>query len=76
MTVSLREITAGTVRRITDLAVTPDQQRFVASNAVSLAQALFSPEAFYLGCGFRHTGRAEDGEIVLELPLRQDRSRP
>lgn len=27
------------------------------------------PEAFYLGLGFRHTGRVDDGEIVLELPL-------
>jgi diamine N-acetyltransferase len=151
MLVSLREIDASTVRAITNLAVTPDQQGFVASNAVSLAEALFSPEAwyraiylagdpvgfvmlydetlrkpppeipqialwrfmidarfqgrgvgkaaleqviahvrakravslltvsyvpgpgcpepFYLGCGFRHTGQVDDGEIVLELPL-------
>ena len=27
------------------------------------------PEAFYLGLGFRHTGRLNDGEVVLELPL-------
>jgi len=47
MDVSLREITASTVRAITNLAVAPDQQRFVASNAVSLAEALFSPEAWY-----------------------------
>jgi diamine N-acetyltransferase len=47
MNVSLREITASTVRAITNLAVAPDQQRFVASNAVSLAEALFSPEAWY-----------------------------
>jgi diamine N-acetyltransferase len=47
MIVSLREITADTVRQITSLSVSPDQQRFVASNAVSLAQALFSPEAWY-----------------------------
>ena len=45
--VSLREITAETVRDVLRLAVAPDQQRFVASNAVSLAQALFSPEAWY-----------------------------
>ena len=47
MIVSLREITADTVRQITSLSVSPDQQRFVAGNAVSLAQALFSPEAWY-----------------------------
>jgi diamine N-acetyltransferase len=45
--VSLRPITADTVRQVTALAVAPDQQRFVASNAVSLAQALFAPEAWY-----------------------------
>src|SRR5215471_13022541 len=47
MVVSLREITAETVRQITSLSVSPEQQRFVASNAVSLAQALFSPDAWY-----------------------------
>ena len=149
--VSLREITAETVRDIVRLSVAPEQQGFVAPNAVSLAQALFSPEAwyraiyvderpagfvmvydeslrkeppaspqvglwrfmidaafqrqgigaealrqviahvrekgvarslevsyvpgpgcpepFYLRAGFRHTGRVEEGEVVLELPL-------
>ena len=47
MQTTLREITAGTVRQITNLSVSPEQQRFVASNAVSLAQALFSPDAWY-----------------------------
>jgi len=152
MLVSLREITAETVRQITKLSVSPDQQQFVASNAVSLAEALFneeawyraiyvgesaagfvmlydeslratpplepkvglwrfmidarfqgqgigaaaleqvvaqvqrkglfnsvetsyvpgpgSPERFYLRAGFRHTGKVDDGQIVLELPLR------
>jgi len=151
MEVSLREITADTVRAIVKLSVHPDQQGFVAPNAVSLAQALFSkeawyraiyadgvpagfvmlydeslrepppeapkvalwrfmvdagfqgqgigraalgqvidhvrakrlfavletsyvpgpgcPEAFYLGAGFGHTGRTDEGEVVLELPL-------
>ncbi|MGE0592673.1 MAG: GNAT family N-acetyltransferase [Vicinamibacterales bacterium] len=45
--VTLREITAGTVRAVTALAVTDYQNRFVAPNAVSLAQALFAPEAWY-----------------------------
>ena len=45
--VSLRPITAETVRAITALAVAPDQARFVASNAVSLAEALFHAEAWY-----------------------------
>lgn len=149
--VALREITADTVREIIRLSVAPEQQGFVAPNAVSLAQALFSPEAwyravfaddvpvgfvmlydeslrptpperpaagiwrfmidarfqrcgygaaalqqliahvrakelfsalevsyvpgpgcpepFYLRAGFRHTGRLDEGEVVLELPL-------
>ena len=149
--VTLREITADTVRSVIRLAVRPDQQQFVAPNAVSLAQALFSkeawyraiyvgespagfvmlydetlretppeapqvmlwrfmidagfqrrgvgraaleqviahvrakgrfakletsyveaegcPEPFYRGLGFRHTGRMDEGEVVLELPL-------
>jgi diamine N-acetyltransferase len=149
--VSLREITADTVITIVRLSVTEEQKRFVAPNAVSLAQALFAPEAwyraiylgdepagfvmlydeslrperpaqpevgvwrfmidqrfqgrgigraalahviahvrangvfrklelsyvpgpgcpepFYLGLGFQHTGRMDEDEIVLELPL-------
>ena len=47
MVVSLREITAETVRSVTELAVHPRQEKFVANNAVSLAQALFSEEAWY-----------------------------
>lgn len=149
--VTLREITADTVRAVIDLSVAENQQGFVAPNAISLAQALFAPEAwyraiyldevpvgfvmledqslltpppphpevgvwrfmvdasfqgrgigraallqvielvrrkglfttlqlsyvpgpgcpepFYLSLGFRHTGRVDQGEIVLELPL-------
>lgn len=151
MNVTLREISAATLGRIITLSVTPEQQQFVAYNSVSLAEALFSPEAwyraiyhddepagfvmlydetlrpvapenpqvaiwrfmidrnfqgrgigaaalqlvvahvraqarcrtllvsyvpgpgcpepFYLRGGFRHTGRVDDGEVVLELPL-------
>lgn len=46
-TVSLREINADTVRAVTKLAVADSQAGFVAPNAVSLAQALFAPEAWY-----------------------------
>ena len=45
--VALREITADTVIPVTRLAVTEYQNRFVAPNSVSLAQALFAPEAWY-----------------------------
>lgn len=52
-TVSLREITAEMVRPLHALEVAPSQKGFVAPNAVSLAQALFSDEAWYraIYCG-------------------------
>ncbi len=43
----MREITADTVRAVIKLSVTDYQKRFVAPNSVSLAQALFAPEAWY-----------------------------
>ena len=44
--VELREVTAETVREICALTVAPTQRRFVAPNAVSLAEASFSAEAW------------------------------
>lgn len=46
-TVSLREVTSETVRAICNLKVRPDQQKFVAPNAVSIAQAYFSEFAWF-----------------------------
>jgi diamine N-acetyltransferase len=62
MLIALREITADTVRQITSLSVSPEQQRFVASNATSLAQALFSPEAWYRAI---YAGDSPAGFIML-----------
>jgi len=45
--VSLREITADTVRAICRLQVGPGQDRFVAPNSVSIAQAHFEPRAWF-----------------------------
>ena len=39
--VTLREVTRDTVRKIVALRTTPEQERFVAPNAVSIAQAYF-----------------------------------
>ena len=39
--VTLREVTKDTVRKIVALRTTPEQERFVAPNAVSIAQAYF-----------------------------------
>lgn len=46
-TVTLREITAETVRTICELEVAPDQRGFVAPNSVSIAQAHFEPKAWF-----------------------------
>ena len=45
--ISLREITADTVREICNLAVSPAQQKFVAPNGTSIAQAHFSNHAWF-----------------------------
>jgi len=43
----LREITGDTVRAICDLKVSKKQETFVAANAVSIAEAYFSDEAWF-----------------------------
>lgn len=45
--VELREVTRETVRRICELRVAPDQTRFVAPNAVSIAEAYYAPNAWF-----------------------------
>lgn len=42
--VSLREVTKETLRDITRLKVSPNQERLVATNAESIAEAHFSPD--------------------------------
>jgi len=44
--VSLREITGETVHGVCALEVRPEQVRFVAPNAISIAEAQFSPTAW------------------------------
>jgi diamine N-acetyltransferase len=45
--ISLREVTADTVRAIIRLKVKPEQEQFVANNATSIAQAYFEPKAWF-----------------------------
>jgi diamine N-acetyltransferase len=45
--ITLREVDADTVRAICNLAVEPEQLKFVAPNAVSIAQAYFCKEAWF-----------------------------
>lgn len=47
--VELREITPLTLRPILDLQVTDAQRSFVASNAYSISEAYFYPEAWFRG---------------------------
>jgi diamine N-acetyltransferase len=62
--VTLREITKENLWSILRLKVTPDQEQFVASNAVSLAEAHFEPELPY----FRaiYAGDVPVGFLMLE----------
>ncbi len=45
--VSLREVTAETVRDVCRLTVAPGQERFVAPNSVSIAEAYFCEKAWF-----------------------------
>jgi hypothetical protein len=47
-------------------------KRRFATLSVSYVPGPGCPEAFYLRAGFKHTGKIEDGEVVLELPLLPD----
>ena len=46
-TVTLRQVTQETVNSILNLRVTKEQEPFVASNAVSIAEAHFSADAWF-----------------------------
>jgi diamine N-acetyltransferase len=45
--ISLREVTADSVRAVCALDVTREQRRYVAANSVSIAQAYFEPCAWF-----------------------------
>ena len=62
--VSLREITRDTVRTICRLEVAPEQRRFVASTAVSIAEAHFSPEAWFRAI---YSGEQPVGFVMLSV---------
>ena len=62
----MREIDADTVRDICRLAVAPEQERFVAPNAVSIAQAHFSDDAWFRAI---YAGDTPVGFVMLvDLP--------
>ena len=60
--VSLREIHAETLFGVLKLDVSPSQRQFVAPNSVSIAQAHFSPEAWFRGI---YAGEVPVGFVML-----------
>ena len=67
--ISLRELNKSNYREILRLKVGDDQTGFVASNAISIAQAHFHPEAWYRGI---YAGGVAVGFVMLEI----DESKP
>ena len=63
--VSLREVTVESLMSILKLRVTREQRRFVASNAVSIAQAHFSPEAWFRAI---YAGETPVGFLMMSVP--------
>jgi len=63
-TIVLKEITQENYREILKLRVADTQKQFVASNAVSLAQAHFHPEAWCRGI---YAGERAVGFAMLEI---------
>ena len=62
--VTLREVTAETVRTICELQVRPEQAAFVASNSISIAQAYFEPKAWFRAI---YAGDEPVGFVMLSL---------
>jgi diamine N-acetyltransferase len=48
-TIELREITKDSLAAVLDLAVGPEQEQYVATNARSIAEAHFEPRAWFRG---------------------------
>lgn len=61
--VTLREITKETVRSIVKLKVSPRQEQFVASNGMSLAEAMYSPDVAWFRAIYR--GDTPVGFVML-----------
>jgi diamine N-acetyltransferase len=64
VTIELREVNKDNLREILRLKVAPEQERFVASNAISIAQAYFDREAAW----FRgiYDGATPVGFVMLD----------
>ncbi len=69
-TVSLRKVTRKTVRKICDLCVAESQKKFVAPNAVSMAEAYFTSKAWFRAI---YTGDTPVGFAMLYEDPRRGR---
>ncbi len=67
LAVSLQVMTFDTVRDITALDVSVDQRAYVASNAVSIAEAYFNPGAWFRSI---HVDSSPVGFVMLLDPAR------
>jgi diamine N-acetyltransferase len=63
--ISLREVTKDTVRQICELTVAEGQRKFVATNAESMAQAYFHPEAWFRAV---YADETPVGFVMIEDP--------
>jgi diamine N-acetyltransferase len=63
----LREITAATVRAVIALDVVEEQRGYVASNAVSIAEAYFNPGAWFMAACLAET---PVGSVMLFDPAK------
>lgn len=61
--VTFREVTKETLREILRLKVAPEQERFVAPNAVSIAEAYFEPDVAWLRAIY--SGETPVGFVML-----------
>ncbi len=68
--ITLREITKDTVRQIVKLKVNPDQESYVASNGMSIAEAHYSPDVAWFRAVY-----ADDTPVGFVM-LSDDASKP
>lgn len=61
--ITLREVTKETLRAVLRLKVAPEQERFVAPNAFSIAEAHFEPKAWFRAV---YAGDTPVGFVMLE----------
>jgi diamine N-acetyltransferase len=66
--ITLREITEDTLRPVLQLNVAESQKRFVATNAVSVAQAHFSKNAWFRAI---YAGKTPVGFVMLYIDRKE-----